>query len=172
MKLNINHINKENFIDIFDTYHKQIFNYVASRTGYRIEIAEDITQDIFLKVWKYRRSYNSKKASIRTWLFIITRNILTDRLRKNKYIQSIVGITQAQLQNLNFEENKAEVLDLIIVLEKLNSKDREYIDLKYKFGFTNKEISRIMRKSEVAVKVRIFRIRKKLEKLFDVNKEY
>jgi len=162
-------INKENFIDLFDKYHKQVFNYIASRTGYRVEVAEDMTQDVFLKVWKYRKSYNSKKSSIRTWLFTITRNILTDRLRRNKYVTSIVGITESQMNKLSFEENKAEVLDLIIVLEKLKPKDREYIDLKYKFGFTNKEIGRIVGKSETAVKVRVFRIRKKLERLLEPN---
>lgn len=46
-------------------------------------VAEDLTQDIFIKVWKKLKSYNPK-YSFKTWLFTIARNTTTDYLRKRK----------------------------------------------------------------------------------------
>ncbi|MGB5326440.1 MAG: sigma-70 family RNA polymerase sigma factor [Pseudomonadales bacterium] len=52
------------------------------------EMADELVQDVMLKVWMKAGSFNPEKASVSTWIFTIARNCRTDYLRKLKRIDS------------------------------------------------------------------------------------
>lgn len=64
---------------------KGVYSFAALFTGNTSE-AEDITQDVFLKAWKYARSYVRTQASFKTWLMRIARNTAIDYMRKRKHV--------------------------------------------------------------------------------------
>jgi RNA polymerase sigma-70 factor (ECF subfamily) len=67
---------------LIERYTSHIYNFV-----YKLgagEEAADVTQEVFLKVWKNLKRFDAQKASFKTWLFTIARNATTDYLRKKK----------------------------------------------------------------------------------------
>lgn len=167
----ISELDRETFIAFFDEHNKEIYNYILGRVGYSREKAEDLTQDVFLKAWKYRKRYTAQKSSLRTWIFVIAKSVLVDYFRRNSKHKGDLGnelfetlVTSAR------NEKREEIWDLEKAMLKLNPKDKEILDLKYRFDFTIVEISKIINKSKGAVKVQIYRAKKKLSKLLDHNK--
>ncbi|MBN1767336.1 MAG: RNA polymerase sigma-70 factor [Prolixibacteraceae bacterium] len=63
---------KDWFKDIFDEYYEYVRNYLFYLSG-DIEIAEDIVQDVFLKVWEVRETV--KDETVKSLLFRIARNL-------------------------------------------------------------------------------------------------
>jgi len=74
----------EIFQELIEKYHSQIFSFVARLTG--VSNAQDLTQDIFIKVWKNLKKFDSQKASFQTWIFSIARNASFDFLKKKKSV--------------------------------------------------------------------------------------
>lgn len=76
--------NQEAFKSLVDRYTPSIYNFSIRFVG--LDYAKDIVQDIFIKVWKNIKKFNNNKASFKTWILTITRNAITDYLRKKKSI--------------------------------------------------------------------------------------
>jgi RNA polymerase sigma-70 factor (ECF subfamily) len=68
------------FTKIYSRFKKPIYRYVAARVS-DPEIAEDITQEIFIKVFRFEESYQ-KKYAFSTWLWAIAKNTVADSLRE------------------------------------------------------------------------------------------
>jgi RNA polymerase sigma-70 factor (ECF subfamily) len=69
--------------EIYKKYHGKILNYLSRTIG--IDDAEDMTQDVFLKVYKSLDNFNHE-SSIYTWIYRIATNCLIDKMRKKKII--------------------------------------------------------------------------------------
>jgi len=69
---------------LIERYLRQVYNFSAKYIGSAKE-AEDLTQEIFLRVWKNLKKFDSQK-SFKTWLFSITRNVCIDYLRRKKTV--------------------------------------------------------------------------------------
>ena len=69
---------------LFSRYLKPIYTFVYRLTG-NAQDAEDISQEVFVKVWKNLKKYDDTR-SFKTWLFTIAKNTAYDLLRKNKEI--------------------------------------------------------------------------------------
>lgn len=67
---------------LIDKYTPQIYNFVVRFVG--ANNAPDVTQDVWIKVWRNIRKFDITKAHFKTWLFTIARNTTTDYLRKKK----------------------------------------------------------------------------------------
>ena len=87
--MNINQLETiEDLKKLFIWLNESIYRYVYVRCGYNRETAEDITQDIFIKAWEKRKQFNSKKSTLKNWIYIIARNHIIDLYRKKKGIIS------------------------------------------------------------------------------------
>lgn len=164
-------ITKENFIaNVFDKYHVEIFNFILSRTGYRKELAEDITQEVFFRLWKSRDKYNPKKASLRTWTYIITRNYLIDYFRGNKENRNNINLKPddefASDVTIESAVDNAELFRAVTQsIGLLKPAERELIQLRYIQELKIKEIAKILNKNGDTIKVAIHRAIKKLRRL-------
>ena len=67
---------------LVDKYLKNVYNFAFQLTKDR-QAADDITQESFIKAWKYIRRYRHG-SSFKTWLSAITRNTAIDWLRSRK----------------------------------------------------------------------------------------
>src|SRR5215813_2397522 len=67
---------------LFDRHHPALVRYFVYLTGNR-PVSEDLAQDAFFRVLKYRHTYEPG-ANFRAWLYQIGRNVYADYLRKQK----------------------------------------------------------------------------------------
>jgi RNA polymerase sigma-70 factor (ECF subfamily) len=67
---------------LFDRYHKRLFNFLAKMTMERT-IAEDLTQNVFLRMLKYRNSYR-EGAKFQSWIYQMARNVFVDHYQESK----------------------------------------------------------------------------------------
>ena len=137
-------------------------------------IAEDITQEAFLKVYQ-RLSTLKEPQSFASWLYVITANHCKAWLRKKRtWIQSFEDTSSAQLEKATYsghiiaenerttEETQREVVKKL--LERLQESDRTVITLYYLGGMTYEEISNFLGVSVGAIKSRLHRARQRLKK--------
>ena len=140
------------FEQIFETFHQKVFNYIFRIVGNR-DNAEDILQEVFLKVYQGLPAYREKKK-LAPWIFTVTRNTINDYFRKKKIYQSYFLETDdsINLDNLSKTENSPETIyisqeindkfELIIV--NLPYKLKEIFLLRHEAGISFKEISDIL----------------------------
>jgi DNA-directed RNA polymerase specialized sigma subunit, sigma24 homolog len=74
----------EVFGELYDRYYSQIFGYVLKRVA-NIEIAQDITSEVFFKALKNLGQFKWRNISFSFWLYRIASNQITDYFRKNKH---------------------------------------------------------------------------------------
>lgn len=67
------------YAGLYHRFRKPIFQYVKSRIA-DDAVAEELTQEIFIKVYRFRETYEDKYA-FSTWLWTIARNTISDHLR-------------------------------------------------------------------------------------------
>ena len=67
---------------LFEKYHVQLFNFFLRLTGNR-GVSEDLVQDVFLRILKYRKTYRGE-SKFTVWMYQIARNAHIDYLRKGK----------------------------------------------------------------------------------------
>ena len=71
----------EAFEALYDRHAKLVFHVAMTVTKSR-QAAEEVTQDAFLALWRAAARFDPARASVRTWLVAVTRNVATDRLRR------------------------------------------------------------------------------------------
>jgi len=151
-------------------YQKPIFNYFFRNVRDR-EIASDLTQDIFLKVFSNLEKYNfSYKFS--TWIYALSHNHLIDYYRKKKNI-SFSTYGHDGSDNLDFPDERditkeEELIDSELkervwsTVDLLPEEYKELIIMRYVSGLKYDEISSILNIPMGTLKNKIFRAKRKL----------
>jgi len=155
--------NRQDLEDLFKWLNEPLYRYIYIRCGYNRELAEDITQDIFVKAWEKRSTFNSSKSTLKNWIYIIARNHIIDLYRKKKV--SLKSFDEdIHIKDLNISiEDEVVLGDILKNLEKLKEKEKEVIVLRYVQDLDIEEISKIIGKSKNTTKVMIHRAIKKLK---------
>ncbi len=148
---NLNKTGDVRFFEILmDRYKNNIYNFILKYISSK-EDSEDLTQEIFVKVFFKIASFNSTKASFKTWLFTITKNSIYNKIKERK------------MTSLTYEVEDTHILineNDDIVQKGLNKLDKKYkiILLMYCMeGFKYKEIADILKIPINTVKTRIKR---------------
>jgi RNA polymerase sigma-70 factor, ECF subfamily len=136
---------------------KSVYNYAYRMTKNQNE-AEDITQEVFVKVWKNLNKFDKEK-NLKTWLFAITRNTAIDYLRKRKNIlfsekEEFFEENISDIESLPDEIfiKKELVKEVEEALAKIRPDWREVILLHYTENMTFEEISEVVGKPLNTVK--------------------
>ena len=108
-------------------------------------IAEDVLQESLVKMWRYGPNYNPNKGRLFTWLLNICRNTAIDktRLKSFQVNQKIPNPSEtvSMEPSSQIDEEKTDAIGLKEVVEKLDPKYRELLELVYFQGYTQKEIA-------------------------------
>jgi RNA polymerase sigma-70 factor (ECF subfamily) len=153
-------ITPENFREVVRTYSGYVFTIAYRLLGNRHD-AEDTAQETFLKAYKWRGRYDPSRG-MRNWLCTIALNTARDfyrkgkRVRVNEYQDESAGVSGPG----NAVGDMEGRIDIERMLDSLDIRYRSVIVLFYMEQYSVKEISRIISKSESAVKVWLFRARK------------
>ena len=70
------------FNEIYSEYNKMVLHFLSSKLPR--EVAEEVTQDVFLRVHNHLDSFDENKAKMSTWIFSIARNAVIDYYRKKQ----------------------------------------------------------------------------------------
>ena len=173
--LKIQHDDDTSFGSLYHLFYPGMCQYASQLLGDRY-IAEEVVQDVFLKVWDKRKYIFSKDGSIKNYLFRLAHNQCLDILRRNSSRKEImVQLLSSEMwanisEKYDFDEfliERLEAEDTAVkiqqVIERLPAQCRE-IFIKSRFEYrSNEEIATEMNLSENTVKTQIFRALKKMK---------
>ena len=118
---------------IYTQYRDKVFGFVRSKVLNQTE-AEDITQNVFVKVCANLDKYDEAKASLSTWIYTITRNTVFDYLKKKRDHPMLELMDDAISSEEEPDEamlNSESLEELASALEKLPQNQRDIIILLY-----------------------------------------
>ena len=161
---------QEAFSYLYDNYSAAL-NGIIYRMVESKELAEDILQEAFVKIWNNFSNYDNAKGRLFTWMLNITRNLTIDTLRSKGFKkQSKISSDENSVSNFTDDNRMAERFDALGIrkqLVNLKPEQRSIIDLAYFNGYTQDEISKEMGIPLGTVKTRmraaIIELRKMLE---------
>ena len=132
------------FTQLYDMYSKSLYSIITNLINDREE-AEDVLQEVFVKIWKNIETYNQSKGRLYTWMLNITRNTAIDKLRSKGYNNSRKNLSSDNFVHLlddsNKLTNKIDSIGLRDFVNKLKPKCIQLIDLLFFKGFTQQEAS-------------------------------
>lgn len=115
---------------------------VANKVVRDEELAQDVLQESFVKIWKKSDSYDVSKAKLFTWLFRITRNTAIDKLRSvNTKTDKEIQIDVSDVYNLGVDSTRPEFMDVRENLDKIEPKYQIVLDALFFQGMTQQEAS-------------------------------
>ena len=158
---------------LFERYNKRIFNFLARMTMDR-ELAEDLTQNVFLRIIKYRTSYK-EGARFQSWIYQVARNVFSDHYQANKNrFSDFVDVEKVSdyMEDISESEMWDEREKLLHKsLARLADEQRELLILTRFQQMKYEEVAQIMNTTVANIKVKVHRAIAKLrEHYFELEK--
>jgi RNA polymerase sigma-70 factor, ECF subfamily len=133
---------------LYDRYNRTVYAVGLKILGER-SLAEELVQDVFLKVWRSSHTFDPSRASFSTWLYRVTRSAAIDLHRKRAHkVHPIPDGESHVLAARDLSATPQEVVDeswlswrVSRALEALDGPHREVIELAYFGGLSQREIS-------------------------------
>lgn len=126
---------------LYEHYGDTLFG-VAQKVVKDSDLAQDVLQESFVKIWNKAHTYDPAKAKLFTWLFRITRNTAIDKIRSlsNKSEREI-QIDVSDVYNVGVENIRPELIDMEQQLEKIEPKYQIVLEALFFEGMTQQEAS-------------------------------
>ena len=126
---------------LYENYGDTLYG-VAHKVVRNDELAQDVLQESFVKIWKKSDSYDPSKAKLFTWLFRITRNTAIDKLRSvSTKSDKEIQIDVSDVYNLGVNSIRPEFMDVSENLEKIEEKYQIVLEALFFKGMTQQEAS-------------------------------
>lgn len=126
---------------LYEHYGDTLYG-VAKKVVRDDELAQDVLQESFVKIWKKSDSYDVSKAKLFTWLFRITRNTAIDKLRSvNTKSDKEIQMDVSDVYNLGVDSIRPEFMDVRENLEKIEDKYQIVLEALFFLGMTQQEAS-------------------------------
>lgn len=149
---------------IYEAHKNAIYNFFYQSTLNK-EISQDLTQETFLKAFKYFNSYKGD-SSMKTWLFAIAKNNLKTYKSKNKAFLEVDIEKSGVFSECKSIESYDEKSLIQSILNKLTDKEKTFIILRDINQYSYREIAEIMNFTQGQVKMGLHRARKKFKELY------
>src|SRR5919205_3644890 len=133
---------------LYDRYSRTVYGVGLKILGER-SLAEELVQDVFLKVWRSSHTFDSSRGSFSTWLYRVTRSVAIDLYRKRaRGVRSVSDGDAHIAASRDWSAGPEEVVDeswlswrVSRALDALDAPQREVIHLAYFEGLSQREIS-------------------------------
>jgi RNA polymerase sigma-70 factor (ECF subfamily) len=149
--------------ELYDRYARVVYA-IAYKSLNSVEESEEVVLDVFAQVWRIAGQYKPEKGRVDTWLFMLARSRILDRLRSlqrvSKKVTASMEAEQIQLprqvvdpvEDVLISERRTQVL---AALDQLPLEQRQVIELAYYKGLSHSEIAAQTGISLGTVKTRI-----------------
>ena len=141
---------------MYDNYSASLYTVIVSVIQNK-ELADDVLQEVFIKIWRQIDQYDSGKGRLFTWMINISRNASIDTLRSKSY--------NSQKQNRELNESvynaagsvsiEIDRIGLRKVITALKEDQKVLIELAYFQGYTQDEIATLLKMPLGTVKTRL-----------------
>ncbi len=163
--------------EIVERYQRLVFNIIYHYVGRRNEV-EDLAQEVFLKVFRALDTFDPTRP-LKAWIARITANTCLDEIRKapKRKVWSFADLGGDEESKIEYfyerfgqhsaltEEDVEELFELLEeLMERLNRKDKMAFVLRELEGLSYPEIAQALESSELAVRIRVSRSKKRLQK--------
>lgn len=144
------------FSYLYDHYSKALFTVIYGVVQ-QTEVAEDVLQEAFVKIWQNVRSYDSSKGRLYTWMLNIARNTAIDRTRSKDFSKQAktTELTDNVYDEKGVVHSSINDIGLKKTLERLPEESRRLLELSYFQGYTQEEISKMLGIPLGTIKTRI-----------------
>jgi RNA polymerase sigma-70 factor (ECF subfamily) len=128
--------------ELYRRYSDELYGFALNALSDR-ELAEEVVQDVFARAWRRAADYDSRRGSVRTWLYAITRNRIVDARRRAAARPGLSGHEPGDLPAEVDSELEQAVLrwQIAAALTRLSPEHREVIRLAHYGGLSLREIS-------------------------------
>jgi RNA polymerase sigma-70 factor (ECF subfamily) len=167
--------------EIVQRYHRRIYNICYRFTGSGTD-ADDLTQEVFIKMYRTLNSYDVERGALMTWVTTVTRNLLVDHFRKTRQERVTDSLDTPQSEqddamplgeripdkgpSPDTRVQSREAKEAVhLALQRLSPELREAVILRDLQDMDYREIATVLRVPEGTVKSRINRGRAELARL-------
>lgn len=157
--------------ELYNSLIEKVYGFCMNRVS-NTKTAEDLSQEIFLKLVQYINAFDETKGDFLPWFWQLSRNILIDYFRSRKEI-SFSDIDDEKNIDAETEYSLDEQIDNKLKKEKLYSfirtlskEEQEIFKLRFVSEFSYKEMENVLDKSEISLRVATSRIKKKMKQYF------
>ena len=173
--------------ELVRTHHRRVYGLCYRFTGSGVD-AEDLTQDVFLKIYSNLHSFDCNRGSLQVWITTMTRNLLVDNFRRTKNLRVTASLDEGWSEA--GEDQGLKPVDRLVsrdasphemaarrelekmiqaALAKVSTELREAVILRDLQDMDYKEIAQVLSIPEGMVKSRISRGRAELARLLERN---
>ncbi len=144
------------FSYLYDHYSASLYAVIASIVPDR-ELSNDILQEVFVKIWRQIETYDTTKGRLFTWMLNVARNASIDAVRSKNYQQSQQNreLTETVYETGGSTNTNTDNIGLRKIVHKLKEEYRVLVELSYFEGFTQDEISKMLKIPLGTVKTRL-----------------
>lgn len=153
------------FIDTFRQYKNSIYLYALKMLGDK-DGAGDVSQEVFLRLYT-RQTENQAIGDVKSWLFVVARNLCLNHIRDHKRTSSLDAITVNAGTATGAEEEQLKLLRRALL--SLEPKYRETLILKEYQGFSYSEIAEITGTTIPAIRSLLYKARLQLKDAYKKN---
>lgn len=128
--------------ELYRRYSGELFGFACNALGDR-QLAEEIVQDVFARLWRHAHEYDPGRASVRTWIYAMARNRIVDARRRAAVRPALARSEPRQTAaELDHELERAVLRwQMASALSRLSADHREIIRLSHWGGLSLREIA-------------------------------
>lgn len=144
------------FSYLYDNYSAALYSIILNIVNEE-ELANDVLQEVFVKIWKQIESYDSSKGRLFTWMLNVARNASIDTVRSRSYQNSRQNreLTEDVYAAGGSSETRTDQIGLRKVVHSLKDDYKVLLELSYFQGYTQDEISKMLNIPLGTVKTRL-----------------
>ncbi|MBP9822075.1 MAG: sigma-70 family RNA polymerase sigma factor [Candidatus Pacebacteria bacterium] len=148
---------------IFDHFSKPIYAFFMARVRHK-EVAQDLTQEVFLKVVKSIEQFNRGTGNFTAWIWQIARNSAIDyfRLKKPSYLADLPEEGGNIAEDKASSDGTAKIREIMEIVEKFSQEEQELFEHHFVADMSYADLAKVTGKSESSLRVAIHRLRKRL----------
>ena len=152
---------------LYSQFFPKVYNFVYARLK-NMTYADDVTGEVFLKAIERIDTYDARRVAFSTWIFCIAKTTLINFAKRQNIHTEITWDEFLTLATDERDQPENRVLlgederAVLLAMDKLNLRERRYLELKFWGNLTNRQIAVVDGVSESQVGVTVFRALKKL----------
>lgn len=152
---------------VYAEYKEKMYGYIYNRL-HNHTITEELIAEIFVKIVKHIGDYDANKASLSTWVYVITRNTLNEYFRTRRYTEDIDEIEVPMINDVEAVKYMLEYQEILSkALLKLPDKMRDILIARYYYNYRFAKIGEMLGITEANARVTHARALEKIKEIMN-----